>query len=147
MYTDNGVVYYLSQIVPIIFSSIIPAIINITLKLLSLSENDIINLKKQNRKISLKEGKLILNCLKIKFIIFFIISFLLLSFCWYFISCFCGVFKNTQIILIIDTLISFGFSMIYPFGLYLLPGIFRIPALRKKDKKCLYQFSTLVALI
>ena len=147
VYTDNGVVYYLSQIVPIIFSSIIPAIINITLKLLSLSENDIINLKKQNRKISLKEGKLILNCLKIKFIIFFIISFLLLSFCWYFISCFCGVFKNTQIILIIDTLISFGFSMIYPFGLYLLPGMFRIPALRKKDKKCLYQFSTLVALI
>ena len=39
--------------------------------------------------------------------------------------------------------------MLYPFGLYLLPGMFRIPALRakNKDKKCLYQISTLVALI
>ena len=39
--------------------------------------------------------------------------------------------------------------MIYPFGLNLLPGIFRIPALKavKKDKKCLYKASKLIALI
>ena len=39
--------------------------------------------------------------------------------------------------------------MLYPFGLNLLPGILRIPALRaqKKDKKCLYKISTIVALI
>ena len=87
--------------------------------------------------------------MKIKFSIFFVLSFLLLLFFWYFIACFCGVYKNTQIILITDTLISFGLTMIYPFGLNLLPGIFRIPALRakNKDKKCIYQFSSLVALI
>ena len=52
-------------------------------------------------------------------------------------------------ILINDTLISFGLSMLYPFGLNLLPGFFRIPALRskKKDKKCLYTLSTYIALI
>ena len=52
-------------------------------------------------------------------------------------------------ILIKDTIVSFGLSMIYPFGLNLLPGIFRIPALRakNKDKKCIYQFSGLLALI
>ena len=70
-------------------------------------------------------------------------------FFWYFISCFCAVYKNTQNILIKNTLISFGLSMVYPFGLNLLPGIFRIPALRapKKDKKCLYKISNLVAMI
>ena len=70
-------------------------------------------------------------------------------FFWYFISCFCAVYKNTQIILIKDTLISFGLSMLYPFGLNLFPGIFRIPALRAKNKnmKYLYQFSGIVALI
>ena len=70
-------------------------------------------------------------------------------FFWYFISCFCAVYKNTQIILFKDTLISFGLSMLYPFGLNLLPGMFRIPALRaeKKDKMCLYNFSQYVALI
>ena len=52
-------------------------------------------------------------------------------------------------ILIKDTLISFGLSMLYPFGLNLIPGMFRIPALRttKKDKKTLYKFSLIVALI
>ena len=72
-----------------------------------------------------------------------------MSFFWYFISCFCVVYKNTQIILIKDTLLSFGLSMIYPFGLNLIPGIFRIPALksRNKDKKCLYKLSGIIALI
>ena len=84
-----------------------------------------------------------------KLIIFFVISFLLMLFFWYFISCFCAVYKNTQVILIKDTLISFLLSMLYPFGLNLLPGMFRIPALRaiNKDKKYLYQCSKIVALI
>ena len=70
-------------------------------------------------------------------------------FFWYFISCFCAVYKNTQIILIIDTIISFTLSMIYPFGLNLIPGFFRIPALKakNKDKKYLYILSGYVALI
>ena len=37
--------------------------------------------------------------------------------------------------------------MLYPFGLNLLPGLFRIPALRAKNKKCLYKTSLIVALI
>ena len=39
--------------------------------------------------------------------------------------------------------------MIYPFGLNLLPGLFRIPALKAphKDKKCLYKASNLIAVI
>ena len=58
-----------------------------------------------------------------------------MAFFWYFISAFCSVYKNTQIILIKDTLISFTISMIYPFGLNLLPGMFRIPSLRDEKKK------------
>ena len=67
----------------------------------------------------------------------------------YFISCFCAVYKNTQIILIKNTLLSFTLSMIYPFGLNLLPGLFRIPALKasNKDKKCLYKISKIIAII
>ena len=85
----------------------------------------------------------------IKFAIFFILNNILLLFFWYFISCFCAVYNNTQLILIKDTLVSFALSMIYPFGLNLFPGFFRIPALRSKnkDKKCLYKISGLVALI
>jgi hypothetical protein len=46
-------------------------------------------------------------------------------------------------------MISFGLSMIYPFGLNLLPGIFRIPALKaeNKDKELLYKFSQIISYI
>ena len=150
IYADSGIINYLYQIASILYSSIIPSIIKLLLKLLSLTEMDILSLKKQkNKKKFIKMVNDIEKCFKIKFAIFFTFSFLLLFFFWYFISCFCGVYKNTQKALIIDTLFSFGLSMLYPFGIYLLPGMLRIPALRanKKDKKCLYQISTLVSLI
>ena len=56
------------------------------------------------------------------------------------------IYKNTKLHLLKDTLISFGLSLIYPFGIYLLPGIFRIPALsnRKNKRECLYNFSKLL---
>ena len=62
---------------------------------------------------------------------------------------FCTIYKDTQIHLIKDTLISFGISLLYPFGIYLLPGLFRIPALSDKHnkKECLYNLSKLVQMI
>ncbi len=66
----------------------------------------------------------------------------------YFISCFCAVYFNTQVTLITDTAMSILISMIYPFLICLLPGLFRIPALAaaKKDKECLYKLSGFVAM-
>ena len=150
IYNDNGMYNIIYQIPQILYSSVISSIINMLLKALSLSEKDILKIKEEKYSVSaVKKSKDIERCIKIKFSIFFIISLLLMSFFWYFISCFCAVYSNTQIILFKDTLISFSISMIYPFGLNLLPGIFRIPALRakKKDKKCLYSFSKILALI
>ena len=150
IHKDKGAFNIFAQIPQILYSSVISAIINMILKLLSLSEKNILDLKREkNIIIARQKTKKIRKCLVIKFISFFVISTLLLLFFWYFISCFCAVYINTQDILIKDTFISFGISMLYPFGLNLLPGFFRKPALRaaKKDKKCLYQISLLVALI
>ena len=133
-----------------IYSTLISSIINILLKTLSLSEKSILELKKEDKVKEIQEkSKFIRICMKIKFILFFILSVLLMIFFWYFISCFCGVYINTQKILINDTLISFGLSMLYPFGLNLLPGLFRIPALKakKQDNECLYRTSNIIALI
>ena len=68
---------------------------------------------------------------------------------WYYLACFCAVYVNTQYYLIKDTAISFCLSLLYPFGLNLLPGFFRIPALKakKKNKETLYKISLLIALI
>ena len=64
-----------------------------------------------------------------------------LLFFWYYISMFCVIYKNTQIHLLKDTLMSFGFSIIIPFVIYLLPGIFRIFALSNIDKKRVYLYN------
>ena len=81
--------------------------------------------------------------------LYFIISSIFLVLFWYYISMFCAIYKNTQIHLIKDTLISLGISLLYPFGLYLLPGFFRIPSLsnKHKKKKCLYNMSKLFQMI
>ena len=80
-------------------------------------------------------------------ICFSLLSLILMIFFWYFISAFCAVYKNTQMILIKDTLISFSLSMIYPFGLNLFPGFFRLPALSaaKHDKECIYKTGRMIA--
>ena len=147
---DHGKYDFLYQIPQILYSTIISAVINIILKWLSLSEKQIIDIKKEKNYINAKKRyKSTIKCLRIKLGIFFGLSLLLILFFWYFISCFCAVYKNTQKILILDTIISFILSMIYPFALNLLPGLFRIPALKakQKNKKYLYILSGYVALI
>ena len=150
IYEDKGTYDILYQIPIMLYSTIISSIINMLLKTLSLSQRQILSIKLEKDFLEAqKKSKNIKKYLQIKLGIFFIFSLLLMIFFWYFISCFCAVYKNTQLILIEDTLLSFALSMIYPFGLNFLPGIFRISALRapKKDKKCLYKISGLIALI
>ena len=138
------------QIPIIMYSSLVSFVINIILRQLSLSENNLIDIKREKNKNKIKtESKNVSKNLKLRFLIFFVVSYLLLFFFWYFISCFCAVYKNTQIMLLKDSLLSFGISLIYPIGLNLFPGFFRIPALKasKKDKKLLYKISLYLALL
>ena len=144
-YKDGGKYDFIYQLPLTIYSSLICSVINILIKKLSLYQKNILEIKNWNDNETL-EQKVIdtLKCLKIKLSIFFILTFLLKVFFWFFLGCFCVVYQNTQIHLIKDTLISFGLSFLYPFGIYLIPGIFRIPSLNKnKKRECLYKFSQL----
>ena len=60
-----------------------------------------------------------------------------------------AIYTKTQYHLIKDTIISFSLSLLYPFGIYLIPGLFRIPALsnRKNKKEYLYKIGLLFQLI
>ena len=148
---DNGQYNFSYQLPKIIYSSLISLIINSLLKFLALSQKGLSSFKKNKLVINISQRKANLrNQLKIKFISYFITSTILLLFFWFYISMFCAIYKNTQIHLISDTLISFGLSLIYPFGYYLLPGLFRIPSLSKpknKTKEYLYNISLLIQII
>ena len=142
IYMDEGSFNFIYQLPQIIYSSIISSVLNIILKLLALSEGDIIKFKKNKNKLNLdKRTKDLNNKINIKFILYFIIGIIFNLFFWYYLSMFCAVYRNTQLHLIKDTLISFGLSLIYPFGIYLLPGIFRIPVLSNKKNKRSYLYN------
>ena len=150
IYEDNGSFNFIYQIPQIIYSTLICSLFNILFRILSLSEKNIIEVKtsKQKKHLTMRISKII-KCLIIKFIFFYIFSFLLLLVFWYYLMSFCAVYKNSQIHLITDTLISYLISLLTPFGLCLLPGIFRIPSLNSsnKNRKCLYDFSKILELV
>ena len=130
-----------------VYSTIISTILNYPLNFLALSNDAIINFKRDNTKINLlKKSKELIKLLTIKFVLYFIISFLFLIFFWYYISMFGVIYRKTQIHLLKDTLMSFGLSLIIPFLYYLLPGMFRVPSLSnaKNKRECLYNFSKFV---
>ena len=150
IYQDQGKFNFIFQIPQILYSTLISTFINMLVKTLSLSQKNIIELKSQKLSLNFKSKKNnLLKCLYIKFTTFFVLSFLLLLFFWYYLGCFCAVYKNSQKHLINDTIISFLLSQLYPIFLNLLPGLFRIPSLKdvNKNKEGLYKFSQLIQLI
>ena len=133
IFLDNGQFNLLYQIPQIIYSSIITFLLSGVLDLLAYSEDDMLLFK--NEKISKNienNAKKLWIVLQIKFLYFFIISFLLMLISWYYIICFCAVYINTQIHLLKDTIIGFATSILNPFLLKLIPTIFRIYGLKHR---------------
>ena len=144
----GGLFDFVYNIPQIVCSALISGFINSLIKTLSLSHSTFTQMKKINNKnIIFAASKKYISIMKIKFVIFFPISLILLVVFWLYLACFCAVYKNTQIYLIKDTLSSFATSMIYPFGLYIIPGIFRIQALKGNKKECMYNFSKIIQMI
>ena len=144
IYEDDGDFNFIYQIPQIIYSSLISFLIDIIIQFLALSEGDIIDLKRETKKEKLALKKIsLIRKLKIKFALFFFLTFILIIAFLYYITCFCGIYVNTQIHLIKDTILSFTLGMITPFGIYLIPGLFRVYALNSKNgrRECIYKIS------
>ena len=150
IYTYEGKYNFIYQLPFILYTTIISVFFNNLLNLLSLSQRNILKLKQIDQfKIMARKMFSSLKIFKLKIVLFNIIGLIILVFGWYYLTMFCAVYTNTQIHLLKDTFSSFGLSLIYPFGINLIPGFFRIYALRdpKKNRKCIYKLSQLVSLI
>ena len=146
IYINSGIFNLLQQIPQITYSTLISIFFEYIISFLTLSEGDLHEIKNDIKK--QKEGYLenineTLDCFKIKFIIFFIFSFAFLFFYWYFISAFCAVYENTQVIYIENSITSFAMNLLYSFIKFLLFTLSRIISLRcNKDNvfcECLYK--------
>ena len=146
IYVDEGSFNFYYQLPPIIYSYLISLCINFLLKLLAFSNDAISNFKEEISKKNFKCKLMKLRkLLRIKIILYFVLSTIFLLFFWYYLSMFGAVYRNTQDHLLKDTLISFILSFLFPFAINLLPGLCRIPALsHQKSEKCLYNMSKFI---
>jgi hypothetical protein len=142
IYEEEGI-YNISFLLPkILFSFIISHFICSLIKYFSLSERNLFEIKinvasKQILDIVKKQK----NIMTIKYIIFYLANSSFLIFLWYYISSFNAVYQNTQTFVIKNSLISFSFSLIYPFFIVLLISLCRKFSLENKNNECLYIIS------
>ena len=148
IYKDYGK-YNFSYFFPkIIFSFIISYFFIALIKYYSLSERNFYEIKnEENMDKILDKVQNVKRCLLIKYILFFLCSFIFLILFWFYLSSFCAVFKNTQIYLVINTLISFGIFLLFPIFFNLLPCALRIYSLKERNKKCIFKTSKVLQII
>ena len=145
IYEDKGTYDFIYQLPQMLYSSLLSGGLNAFIKILSLSQSNIVEFKQYKGKNFIKKRKNLIHKLNIKFIFFFIITFIILLFSLFYVSCFCGIYENTQIQFVNDTIFSFLLSLLYPFLISLIPVILRIISLRQKNDNlgCLYKLSLL----
>ena len=151
IYEDEGKFNFGYQISHIFVSAIISTVVlRLMLQFLVLTDNDVLKVKNQeNKNMAIDTKKERLKCMKIKFAIFFVLNFILLGLFWYYLTCFNAVYKNTQVYLIENTFISFGFSLVYPFFINILPTLIRMSSIhdKNKSKEYLYKISQIIQIV
>ena len=148
LYVNSGEYSFVQQLPQIILSLVVGHILEVILCSLSMTDSAVYEIKGLSK--VEKSGEKILDILdkmRNKLVAFFVFTFLLFLFYWYFISAFCAVYQNTQKIFLRDSMISFVTSMIDPFIIYGVTMILRALSLSKCCKKkcgCIYKISDLI---
>ena len=148
IYKSYGKWDILQNIPQIIYSLLVSQAIQVFICYLTLTDKQFYLIKRLKFKGEKNINPIfkILKCIKIKLIIFYVVTFILFLAYWYIITSFCTVYKNTQIIFIKDSLTSFLSGILYPFVLYIFPALLRIISLKatKRNLSCLYKFSDFI---
>ena len=147
IYEDEGVFNFIYQLPQIAYSTLISYFIDNITSYLALSEDNIINLKQDEDLTKLNARiRIFKKTLMIKFKSFFVVNIILILLFWYYLGCFCAVYKNTQYHLLKDTLVSMGISYITPFGTKLLTALIRFHSLKKytRGNRTLFKLSLLL---
>ena len=143
MFLDYGKYDIVQQIPQIIYSNIVSIGIQILINFFSLTDKNFYEIKYIKLKKMIREIKIV-KCIKLKLNFFILFTFIMLTFYWYTVTCFCSVYKNTKIAFIKDSFLSFCLLLLNPFILYLFPSLLRIISLKFHMKRLLYIFKVLI---
>ena len=139
---------FVQKIPQLLFTLIAAHIIEVILCYLSMTDIHVYQIKALPKDEKIGERVLdIMDCMKRKLTGFFVFTFLLFLFYWYFISAFCAVYQNTQVIFLRDSGISILTSYIEPFIIYGITAVLRKISLSlccRKRFGCIYKLSDLI---
>ena len=139
---------FIEKIPQLLFTLIGAHIIEVILCYFSMTDVHVYEIKSLPKEEKNSEKLLkIMDRMKRKLVWFFFITFLLFLFYWYFISAFCAVYQNTQIIFLRDSGISILTSFLDPFVIYGVTTILRLISLSlccKKKLGCIYKLSDII---
>ena len=171
-YAENKDFTFVQKIPQYVFTILVTDLIEVFLCYLSMTDRVVYEIKDLLRKEKIKNKNLekkenvdkkkikekdkkemgekimdILECLKRKLVGFFVFTFLLFLFYWYFISAFCAVYQNTQVIFLRDCGISILTSIVESLIIYGITNILRaisLCACCRKKLGCVYKLSDLI---
>ena len=150
-YTNGENFTFVQKLPQILFTLIVSHILEVLFCFLSMTDTHVYEIKAlpKNDKKNGEKIMDIIDKIKRKLVAFFIVTFLLLLFYWYFISAFCAVYQNTQKKFLRDSFISFATSLVDPFIIYGITTILRKISLSLCCKKkwgcgCVYKISDLI---
>ena len=148
IYEEKGIYNFVYLVPHILYSFLISHTVFTIIKYFSLSERNLYEIK-QEKSLDLADEIIskVKKSLIIKYICFYCLSILFLLFFWYYLSSYCSVYRNSQIYLIKNILISFSFSLAYPFIINLISAIFRSYSLNDNKRKCNYKISKIIQFI
>ena len=130
-----------------ILTSIISSIILICLKFLCITHGSIQSLRKIE---NLDQAKIksvrVINCIKFRVCLYYILSLIFLLMFLYYVKCFSAIYPNNKACILRDMLISWILTILYPFGLVIFTSIFRICSLRF-DKYCCFFINKILQMI
>jgi len=131
----------------IILSSLCSIIMSLIVRFVSLNERDIVKITQEsnpeNRRTLAEKARRIS---KIKLIILYAVSGALIALCWYYVSAFCAVFKNSQGHYFINFFVAFIVCNIWPCVTSLIPAFLRQTAINKGTSETLYKVSQIISL-
>ena len=152
-YTEGEDFTFIEKIPQYAFTLIVARVFEVILCYLSMIDTHYYQIKHLSLEEKNGNEKIvnIMECVKKKLIGFLIMTLILFLFFWYFISAFCAVYQNTQIIFLKDSFVTFGMSFIEPFLTYGFTMILRCISLSKLCKKrcccgCVFKISDLIPL-
>ena len=146
IYTYKGNTDAAVHVTNVVLSSVCSIIMSLIIRLVALNDRDVSKILSEKDPVQRNDKiELTKRSLNIRALIFYGISIVIVGVCWYYVSAFCAVFKNSQIHYFINTLFAFIVCNLWPFVTSGISAGLRKLSLNKKSPG-LYKFSQIVSL-